>query len=345
LSKKRVSSLDVAKLAGVSQSAVSRVFSNGARARVSPAMRQRVLDAADTLGYRPNALARAVFVGRSRIVAVLFSYLYNQFYAEALERICHALQARGYHALVFMVPDTTDDIDTVVQEILDYRVDGLITASVELSSGICQQCYDQQIPVVMFNRAQDDPRLSAVTADNVAGARAVAQHLVRTGHQRIAMIAGWEGASTSRDREIGFSSGLAMEGASLFARAVGHFDRKRAQEAARQLFQTQPAERPDAVFVANDFMAVAVMDTLRYELGLRVPEDVSVVGYDDIEMASLPTYDLTTMAQPLDRMVAASMRVLMDKIEGRSVDPEHISIGGKLVIRSSVANRAEARSG
>lgn len=336
MTKKRMSSLDVAKLAGVSQSAVSRVFSKTeTSSTVSPQMRKRVMDAADELGYRPNALARAVFVGRSRIVAVLFSYLDNQFYADALERICLELQANGYHALVFMMPETTQGIDRVMEEILQYQVDGLITASVELSSSICQRCYDSAIPVVMFVRTQDDPRLSAVTADNVAGARTVAQFLVRTGHERIAMIAGWEGASTNRDRELGFNAGLAESGAALFARAVGHFDQKRAAQATRELFDAPDNRRPDAVFVANDYMAISVMDTLRFELKFRVPDDVSIVGYDDIQLARLPTYNLTTMSQPLPAMVNASVHMLINKIESQSSDPEHQLFGGRLIIRGS----------
>lgn len=331
-----MSSLDVAKLAGVSQSAVSRVFSQtDTSSTVSSQMRKRVMDAADELGYRPNALARAVFVGRSKIVAVLFSYLDNQFYADALERICLELQANGYHALVFMMPETTQGIDRVMEEILQYQVDGMITASVELSSSICQRCYDNDIPVVMFIRTQDDSRLSAVTADNVAGARAVAHFLVRGGHERIAMMAGWEGASTNRDRELGFNAGLAELGTALYARAVGHFDQKLAAQATRDLFAVSADRLPDAVFVANDYMAISVMDTLRFELNLRVPEDVSVVGYDDIALASLPTYDLTTMSQPLPAMVSASVNMLIDKINSRNAEPEHLLFGGKLILRGS----------
>ncbi|MCS4096467.1 LacI family DNA-binding transcriptional regulator [Rhizobium sp. BK176] len=336
MKRNKVSSLDVARLAGVSQSAVSRVFSKDDRSSaVSSNMRKRVMEAADQLGYRPNALARAVFVGKSKIVAVLFSYLDNPFYADALERICLELQASGYHALVFMMPETTQGIDQVMEEILQYQVDGMITASVELSSAICARCYDSGIPVVMFVRTQDDRRLSAVTADNVAGARSVAQYLARCGHKRIAMIAGWEGASTNRDRELGFTAGLSEAGLSIHSRAVGHFHPQRAAAAARELFTVASDNRPDAVFVANDYMAVAVMDELRFKLGLRVPDDVSVVGYDDIEIAGFPTYNLTTVSQPLPAMVAATVTMLIAKIESRNVEPEHLLIGGQLVVRGS----------
>ena len=198
-----------------------------------------MLRAAAELGYRPNALARSLITQRSRIVGVLFSYLDNPFYANALEMICHSLQAKGYHALVFMMPDTVHDVEATVSDILQYQVDGVITASVELSSKVCEDCREQGVPVVMLNRIQDDPRLSSVTTDNVGGGRIAARALFESGHQRIALLAGWEGASTSRDREFGFTAELKACGAKIFARDVGHFDLSRTGEAT-----TSPVRPP-----------------------------------------------------------------------------------------------------
>src|SRR3712207_6074034 len=110
-------------------------------------------------------------------------------YAIALEKLCHALQARGYHALVFMMPDTLQGVEATVREILQYQVDGVVTASVELSSDLCEICRKQNVPVVMLNRKQDNPLLSSVTTDNVGGGRLAARHLVETGHRRIGLIA------------------------------------------------------------------------------------------------------------------------------------------------------------
>jgi DNA-binding LacI/PurR family transcriptional regulator len=329
-------SIDVARLAGVSQSAVSRTFGGeSTRHRVSDATRSKILRAAAELGYRPNAIARSLITRESRMVGVLFSYLNNPFYAAALEMLCHALQAKRYHALVFMMPDTVHEVEATVSDLLQYQVDGMVTASVELSSALCDYCRQQDIPIVMFNRTQDDPRLSSVTTDNVGGGRLVARHLLAGGFQRIAMIAGWEGASTNRDREFGFRAELEAQGARLFDRAVGHFHLERAADAARALFGRPAGARPDAVFVTNDFMAVPVMDVIRYELGLRIPEDVAVVGFDDTPMAALPTYDLTSVRQPLEQMVAMALRVLFDRIEGSSTAPEHVILGARLIERGS----------
>lgn len=340
MKKSSPTSIDVARRAGVSQSAVSRTFSKfKTGSGVSEHTRERVLKAAAELGYRPNALARSLVSQRSGIVGVLFSYLDNPFYALALEKLCHELQARGYHALVFMMPDTLQGVEATVREILQYQVDGVVTASVELSSDLCEICRAQNVPVVMLNRKQDDPLLSSVTTDNVGGGRLAARHLVETGHRRIGLIAGWEGASTSRDREFGFRGELDRRGHQLFARTVGHFHLPRTTEATHAMFGRSPEERPDSVFVANDYMAIRVLDVLRFELGLRVPEDVSVIGFDDTAMAALPTYDLTTIRQPLDRLVEAALRILFAQIEAGSSEPEHVILGATLVERGSVKAR------
>lgn len=337
MKKATVTSIDVARLAGVSQSAVSRAFSRvPTQSSVSGATREKVLRAAAELGYRPNALARSLITQRSRIVGVLFSYLDNPFYANALEMICHSLQTKGYHALVFMMPDTLHDVEATVSDILQYQVDGVITASVELSSKICDDCREQGIPVVMLNRIQDDPRLSSVTTDNVGGGRIAARALFEAGHQRIALLAGWEGASTSRDREFGFEAELKACGVSIFARDVGQFDLNRTGEATRRLFDRPPSDRPDAVFVVNDYMAVRAMDVMRYELGIRVPGDVSVIGFDDTVMAALPTYNLSTIRQPVAKMVETALTILFDRIEDPSADPEHVMLGARLIERGSV---------
>lgn len=327
----KVTSLDVAEKAGVSRSAVSRVFTPGAS--VSKTTRDKVRKAAADLGYRPNVLARSLNTGRSRIVGLVVAYLENQFYPEAIERLSKALQAEGYHVLVFMASNDNAATQGVIDELLDYQVDAIIAASVGLSNDLTQRCEAMGIPIVLFNRHQYDDRLTSVTSDNVAGGRKLAEFLTSGGHKKIAHIAGWEGASTQIDREAGFLHGLATAGMQLFARGVGNFNFEKTQEAARHMFSTK--ERPDAVFVANDHMAFAVMDVLRFELGLRVPEDVSVVGYDDVTLAHWPSYDLTTVRQPTNRMVAETTRALMARLGNTDDTPHRIVLDGPLMIRGS----------
>lgn len=326
----KVTSFEVARLAGVSQSAVSRTFTPGAS--VSARTREKVERAAAKLGYRPNPIARAMITGKSRIIGLVVAYLDNQFYPVALERLSRALQEKGYHILIFLAENSEDSVPEVVAELLDYRVDAIVTASVAMSNDLTSQCDAAGIPVVMFNRGQDDARLSAVTSDNVAGGRDVANFLVAGGHRRIAHIAGWQGSSTGRDRARGFTEALAARGMEPVAVVDGMYDSDEAKRRTRELFSS--ADRPDAVFVGNDHMAFAVLDTLRFELGLRVPDDVSVVGYDDVPIASWPAYNLTTIRQPVNRMVTATVDTLMARIKGEA-DPHHLQIAGPLIIRGS----------
>jgi len=330
MSTTKVTSQQVAERAGVSQSAVSRVFTPGASA--SEKTVKKVRKAAKDLGYRPNVLARAMVSGKSRIIGLVVAYLENQFYPEALEKLSNALQKRGYHVLIFLAEQTAGNIDSVIEEILDYQVDGIIAASVAMSSNLSERCRTAGVPMVLFNRSQDDPNMSAVTSDNYAGGRKIAEFLLAAGHRKIGHIAGWEGASTQRDREAGFISALAEAGIALHSRSAGEFTMEKAAEATRIMFASDP---PEAVFVANDHMALAVMDTLRFELGLNVPEDVSVVGFDDVPAAGWLAYNLTTVRQPANRMVADTVEILLDQIENNSDEPRRIAIDGPLILRGS----------
>lgn len=342
MARDSTTSVDVARLAGVSQSAVSRVFTPGAS--VSERTSEKVRKAAEELGYRPNSLARAMVSGRSRIIGLVVAYLNNQFYPEALEKLSAALQGHGYHVLVFLTEKTQGDVSEVIEEILGYQVDGIIAASVALSSELSDRCRAEQVPLVLFNRSQDDPGLASVTSNNFAGGRKVADFLLAGGHQRIAYIAGWEGASTQRDREAGFLAGLSKAGMDPFARAVGNFQAETAAQVARDMFCADQV--PDAVFVANDHMAIAVMDVLRAELGLRVPQDVSVVSYDDVPAAAWKAYDLTTIRQPADQMVEAAVTMLLNQIEVRDcvgLSSQHNGNAKKIEITAPLIIRGSAR--
>ena len=327
----KVTSLEVAKRAGVSQSAVSRVFTPGASASNKTA--EKVREAAQELGYRPNILARSLITGKSRIVGLIVAYLDNYFYPAALEKLSNTLQKEGYHVLVFMASNDNQSTEQVIEELLDYQVDGIIIASVGISNDVTARCEAMGVPVVLFNRTQDQLAHSSVTSDNIKGGHTAAQFLCEAGHKRIAYIGGWVGASTQRDREAGFCSGLKEFGKTLFAHALGNFSADIAKDVAREMFAV--SRRPDAVFIATDHMAFAVMDVLRTELGLSIPEDVSVVGYDDVPPASWAGYNLTTLRQRANLMVEQTVRLMIDKIRDPEVAPKHLKINSPLIVRGS----------
>ncbi|MEM7256396.1 MAG: LacI family DNA-binding transcriptional regulator [Pseudomonadota bacterium] len=340
MSKKVITSADVARLAEVSQSAVSRAFTPGAS--VAPETRSKIIKAANKLGYRPNALARAMISGRSKLIAMLVAYMDNQFYPKVVEQFSRQLQDQGYNVLLFM--SDPGQQDKLVQKMMQYQVEGIIMASATLSSSIARECADTGIPVVLFNRYVPSTPASCVTSDNLAGGSLVADFLVRAGHERIAFIAGDEDASTNRDREAGFYKGLADHGITVWDREVGGYEFEGAAEAARTLFSGH--EIPDAVFVANDHMAFAVMDVLRNELQLNVPQDVSVVGFDDVPEAGWKGYQLTTVTQRIPEMIDSTLSILLEQIEHQSVRRRAAVVGVNLVVRGSARMPAsEASSG
>lgn len=336
-----VTSIDVARLAQVSQSAVSRTYTPGAS--VSEATRRKVEEAARKLGYRPNAIARTLITRRSRIIGVVMSYLENQFYPVVLEKLSQRLQRDGYHVLLFIADSR--QTDAVLAEILQYQVDGLVMASTAMSSALALRCEEAGIPVVLFNRtSRSSENTSSVTTDNYQGGYLVGDYLATAGHRRIAYIAGQEDTSTNQDRERGFRAGLARTGQVVFAKACGNYDFEGAQQAARDLFTVDPAQRPDAVFVANDHMAIAVMDTLRIELGLRIPQDLSVVGFDDVKQAAWGSYQLSSVVQDADAMIEATAGLLMEEMDGATQN-RAVVLPTRLVLRQSSAPRKPATQG
>jgi DNA-binding LacI/PurR family transcriptional regulator len=335
-----VTSLDVARLAQVSQSAVSRAFTPGAS--VSEATRIKVEEAARKLGYRPNAIARTLITRRSRIIGVVMSYLENQFYPVVLEKLSQRLQRDGYHVLLFI--SDTRQTDVVLAEILQYQVDGMVMASTAMSSALALRCEEAGIPVVLFNRiSSGSANTSSVTTDNYQGGLLVGQYLARTGHRRVAYIAGLEDTSTNQQRERGLRDALAEASQKLFARAIGNYDFEQAKAAARSLFAVKATQRPDAVFAANDHMAIAVMDTLRIELGLRVPQDVSVIGFDDVKQAAWGSYQLSSVVQDADAMIEATVGLLMEEMNGANPN-RAVVLPTRLVLRASSAPRTPVKA-
>lgn len=304
---------DVALLAGVSQSAVSRSFTPGAS--VAPKTRERVVQAAKQLGYRPNAIARTLTTRRSRMIGVVVSYLQNQFYPVVIEKLSQSLQRHGYHVLLFVSDghETGATVDDKLMDVMQYQVDGLVLASVTLSSVIAHGCRASGVPIVLFNRTAPVDGVHSVASDNVAGGRLAAQTLIEAGCQRIAYIAGLEDASTQIERERGFTERLREARMEVFGRAAGRYSYDGACEAARAL--CSGPVKPDGIFVANDHMALAVMDMLRGELGLRVPQDISVIGFDNVPQSGWLAYGLTTIAQDAQAMVDETVEVLLQAIE------------------------------
>jgi DNA-binding LacI/PurR family transcriptional regulator len=327
----RITATDVAKAAGVSQPTVSRVFNNSTT--VDPVKAKRVRAVARELGYIPNLVARSLNSGSSFRIGIVLAYLKNGFFGEALQDLSRALNAQGYSVTVYFAGNSSDEVDAIVDDLLADQVDGIVLASISLSNKLVTRVRNSGIPCVLFNRGQPDTDVSMVTASNFEGGKKATEFLIAAGHKRIAHLAGWRKALNGVERRDGFLD--AMKDAKLepLACVDCHFRRSVAMEETRRLFRQ--AEVPDALFVANDHMAFGVLEVLREELGLRVPEDVSVVGYDNAPMAGWKTFDLTTMGQPLAQMVDATAKMLLNEISDRECKPKKIRIPGDLIVRGT----------
>ena len=334
---KKITSIEVAKHAGVSQSTVSRVFGSR-RATVSPEACERVLKAAVELGYQPNAIARMMSTRQTHIIGLVMAQITSPFYPYVLEKFLEELRAIDRQVLLFTASDL-QSIDDLLPRVMCYQVDALIITSATLSSALAQTTAERGTPVILFNRVVHDPNISAVCADNVAGGRTAADVLVDAGHQRFAYIAGVQNTSTSQDRERGFTERLRERGVTTWERAKGHYTYESGYAATQTLLR-QP-QAPDALFCANDIMALGAIDACRGE-GLRVGTDVSVIGFDNIPMAGWLAYQLTTLSQEVDAMIAATLDILLEQIENPQHPSRVVQIPGRLVIRGSVRGLREA---
>lgn len=233
-------------------------------------------------------------------------------------------------------------MDNALTQLLTYQLDGVVLASTTLSSRLARECINAGIPVVMFNRSADRVQASSVTSHNLEGGRIAGRFLIDNGHSRIAYIAGREDSSTNRDREAGLNAALAESDLSMYRRAVGNYERAAATEATRAIFTGR--RPPDAIVVASDHMAFAVLDTLRFELGREVPADVSVVSFDNVPQAAWQAYELTTVAQSVEAMVSAATNLLLDQINASEMVSSDVVVACKLVIRKSARLRPVAEA-
>jgi DNA-binding LacI/PurR family transcriptional regulator len=330
MGNKRVTSIDVARLANVSQSAVSRTFSPNAA--VSAKTRERVLAAARQLGYTPNALARSLITRRTNIVGVVMADMTNPFYPTVLEELVRQLGISSRQVLLLTTPPDRQ-IDDLLPLLLQYQVDGVVIASATISSAMAGVLAGRGTPVVLFNRHVPSAQVSAVMCDNVEGGRLVANLLLDAGHRRVAYIAGKPDTSTNIDREKGFSDRLRERGAAPPMHEQGAYTYEAGYDAATRLLGR--SERPTAIFCANDIIALGALDAARSACRLRVPEDVSVIGFDDIPAAAWPSYQLTTIRQPVEQMVAVAIDLLTQALAHPGVEPRVHLLPGLLVRRAS----------
>ncbi|MDE2218744.1 MAG: LacI family DNA-binding transcriptional regulator [Gammaproteobacteria bacterium] len=321
---------DVAMRARVSTASVSRVL-NGSGAVTEPT-RQRVLRAAQYLRYTPHEAARSLITRRTRTIGVLLPDIHGEYFSELIRGIDRAARLRGLHLLVSSSHGDAGEAALALRA-MNGRVDGVLVMSPYLNAKSLDAALPSTLPAVLLNTPEQAGRAPAFVIDDFGGAKAMVEHLRALGYQRIAHIAGPEGNYESAERLRGFQAAL---GRTLSGRALvlaGNFTEESGYQAGQQLAAAAP--RPDAVFAANDMMAIGCLLALR-EAGVRVPEDIALAGFDDIPIARYITPPLTTVRAQTTELGRQSLEELAHAIEDReSARPDRHTLSTQLVIRES----------
>ena len=312
-----ITSYDVALRAGVSQSAVSRCFKPGAS--VSASMRARVMKSAKDLDYTPNALARSLITRRSNLVAVLISNLTNLYYPEVLSELSQQFTRKGMRVLLFTLPHEAD-VDKTIAQVWEYQVDGVVAAA-RLTPEQVAEFERRRIPFVLYNRTLRDKAVNAVVCDQIAGARTLVTRLAAAGHKRFGIIGGPKDSVVGQERTRGARERIAELGLREPIVVSGNYDYESGARGLRQIVQ-QLGRAPDAIICGNDVMAIGCVDAARHELGLGVPAELSVAGFDGVEPSTWLSYNLTTLRQPVQKMAQAAADMLTSLIGHPGTAPE-----------------------
>jgi LacI family transcriptional regulator len=329
-----VTSRDVALELGLSQSTVSRALRGDPR--VAVATQTLVTETAAKMNYIPNVAARSLITARTQTVGVIVSDITNPFYPQIVNSLHDELGLSGYR-MVLLHERAGGHRSEVVPQLQGRSVDGLVFTSATLESDAVDWFSDRGVPVVLLNRDVEGAAVDRVLSDTRLGGGLAADLLARLGHSRIGLISGPSNASTSRGRERGFLDGLARLGiaARLDLHRRGEFSYESGHQWARELLSLP--EPPTALFCGNDVMAFGALDAAR-QIGIQVPDELSVVGSDDIDMAAWAAFDLSTINQPLARMAKAAARMMVSRIESDAqIEPRTQIFPASVVLRGTTA--------
>jgi LacI family transcriptional regulator len=329
-----VTIIDVARESGVSYSTVSRVLSGFEH--VSTDAREKVLAAADRLGYVVNVQARSLAGGRSRVVGVLVPALDNGYILEVARGIDEELNKEGYSLMLYTTHQHGGKETQFVNTIANGLCDGLLLVVPLVPTHYLEALQKRKFPFVMVDQADPTNQSSTVYATNWQGAYDATTHLISLGHRRIGLITGRMDLASGIERLDGYKAALADHGLPLDESLIcpGDFFQPTGYSGGHHLLSLPTP--PTAIFASNDLMAFGVLQAAG-ERGLRVPDDLSVIGFDDIPHALMVHPRLTTVHQPLDQMGRVSVRMLLDLIENPQKPPRHLTLGTRLILRESTA--------
>jgi DNA-binding LacI/PurR family transcriptional regulator len=327
---RRVTAEDVARRAGVSRSAVSRTFTPGAH--VAPEKRQLILSVADQLGYRPNALAAGLNSRSSNLVAIVTGNLSNHYDSVVTGQLIERLNKIGKWAVV--VGMTSENISASdILDVLAYPLDAMVVRAGSVDEETAAKCIKLNVPLVISGRILHMDGVDSLGCDNAAGTKLAVDALLDRGRRKIAYIGGGRQLASEQERCAGFVNALADAGVDPFAMEWSDFSFQGGYDTAARLFAG--SDRPDALFCCNDAMALGALNLVRDVLGLKVPEDVAIIGFDDIAMASWPCFNLTTIRNSIDETVDEIMRLLESRLADPARPAEIVRMHPRLILRGT----------
>jgi DNA-binding LacI/PurR family transcriptional regulator len=332
---KRITSIDVANLAGLSVAAVSRAFTPGAS--IAPATKKRVMEAASTLGYQPNVIARSLNKRSSKLVGLLMSGWNNFGYVDVLRLLSESLEAHGYEVMLKSILDR-EKIDEYVGQMLQYQVAALVVVSEVLPATVAADCTLRSVPTVLVNRIGRGTGSSAVSVDGTNLGNRIADFFIERRHRRIALLRGRADIDYVDDVMNTITDRVTASGScEVIADLNGVLGYEAGRRCINNLFGQ--AERPDGVFCSFDHTAIGVMDGARIDLGVSIPEDLSVIGNGNRTVASWGAHELTTVGYPRDEVVENAVRILLSRLEDPTLEPEAALLKTDLVIRGSTRRK------
>ncbi|MEU4670568.1 LacI family DNA-binding transcriptional regulator [Amycolatopsis sp. NPDC023774] len=325
---------DVAARAGVSRALVSLVMRNAPN--VSALRREAVLKAAEELGYSPHVMARSLASRTSTVLGVMVNDLRNAFFADVVEGLDAAAQAAGFDLILNTGGRVPSRESTALRSLLSFRPAGVILLSPVVPASAIEAAA-RQCPVVLVSRTSRAAGVDTVNDDGEAGSALAVEHLVGLGHRRIAHLDGG-GAAGAAARRRGFRRAMTAQGLEPIVVRSEHTDTA-GEKAVLELLSTYDrADLPTGLVAGNDFNAVGAISALE-DNGLRVPGDVSVVGYDNTSLASLRHVSLTTVDQPRTEMGRLAFEALLERVRGERTTPARHLLHPSLVVRSTTARR------
>ncbi len=328
---------DVARLAGVHASTVSRVLNPATRSMIRPAVAERVMEAVASVGYRPHAIAASLRTRRSSTVGVLIPDLTNPLFAQIVRGIEDGLGAAGYTAVLGNSDNEPARERTLLQRMRERRVDGLILATAHREDALIAECRAEDMPLVLVNRTVDDRAVSAVVVDDSAGIQLAVDHLVGLGHRAIAHLAGPQDLSTGRLRQRSFAKAMAAAGLDIDPRLILVCRAMTEAEGGRQFAVLESRGIPfSAVLAGNDLIAMGCYDEIAAR-GLNCPGAVSIVGYNDIRFVDRLAPPLTTVRIPQYEMGAEAARLLLARMRDPAAPVQTITLRPELIVRGSTA--------